>query len=168
MIGLELDAKMALRPIPIDEPTLPKTSEGCDSIGIPLQESRAHGMRDLKEELASLRIERDRPPRRWGKTIGWLVLLALVAGAALYYFFAKPSIGAVCRARRRRSRNHAGQRSEHRRTLGRNPDPHRVRLSGGAQAIRHLVKDSGSPLGTAGGRGKRRPRRGSHRSSGRR
>ena len=84
---------MALKPIPIDEATLPKTSEGCDSIGTPLQESRAHGMRDLKEELASLRIERDRPPRRWGKTIGWLVLLALVAGGAIYYVRAKPSMG---------------------------------------------------------------------------
>ncbi len=30
-------------------------------------------MRDLKEELASLRIERDRPPRRWGRIVGWLL-----------------------------------------------------------------------------------------------
>jgi RND family efflux transporter MFP subunit len=42
-------------------------------------------MRDLKEELASLRIERDRPPRRWGRTIGWLLLLTVIAAAAIYF-----------------------------------------------------------------------------------
>ncbi len=50
-------------------------------------------MRDLKDELASLRIERDRPPRRWGRTIGLLVLLVLVAGAVVYYVRVKPSLG---------------------------------------------------------------------------
>jgi RND family efflux transporter MFP subunit len=50
-------------------------------------------MRDLKEELASLRIERDRPPRRWGRTIGWLLLLAVIVAGALYYVYAKPSFG---------------------------------------------------------------------------
>src|ERR1051326_367331 len=88
---------MAVKPIPIDEPTLPKPQEGCDSIGIHLQESRAAGMRDLKEELASLRIERDRPPRRWGRTIGWLLFAALLAAGALYYVRANPiaALGAV-------------------------------------------------------------------------
>ncbi len=50
-------------------------------------------MRDLKEELASLRIERDTPPRRWGRIVGWLFLLALVAGAVLYYLRVRPSLG---------------------------------------------------------------------------
>ncbi len=50
-------------------------------------------MRDLKEELASLRIERDRPPRRWGRTIGLLFFLALVASAVLYYIRVRPSLG---------------------------------------------------------------------------
>ena len=84
---------MALKPLPFGEPTLPKPSEGCDSIGIHLQESRTTGMRDLKEELASLRIERDRPPRRWGRTIGWLLLAGLIAFATIYYVSAKPSLG---------------------------------------------------------------------------
>ncbi len=50
-------------------------------------------MRDLKEELASLRIERDRPPRRWGRTISWLLVAALIAAGALYFAVAKPTIG---------------------------------------------------------------------------
>ena len=81
---------MPLKPVRIDEATLPKTQEECDSIGIRLQESRATGMRDLKEELASLRIERDRPPRRWGRIIGWLLVLAVIAAGALYYVRANP------------------------------------------------------------------------------
>ena len=81
---------MAVKSIPIDEPALPNPQEGCDSIGIHLQESRSTGMRDLKEELASLRIERDRPPRRWGRIIGWLLVLAVIAAGALYYVRANP------------------------------------------------------------------------------
>jgi RND family efflux transporter MFP subunit len=50
-------------------------------------------MRDLKDELASLRIDRERPPRRWGRTILLLFLLAAVAGAIFYYVRAKPQIG---------------------------------------------------------------------------
>jgi HlyD family secretion protein len=50
-------------------------------------------MRDLKEELASLRIERDRPPRRWGRIIGWLLVLVVVAAGAFYYVRANPSLG---------------------------------------------------------------------------
>ena len=84
---------MVLKPVPIDDSTLPKTRERCDSIATYPQESHAGGMRDLKEELASLRIERDRPPRRWGRTIGLLFLLLLVAGAVLYYLRARPSLG---------------------------------------------------------------------------
>jgi len=84
---------MALKPVPIDDPTLPMPPEECDSIGIHLQESPPTGMRDLKEELASLRIERDRPPRRWGKTIVWLLLLAVIAAGAIYYLRSNSSIG---------------------------------------------------------------------------
>lgn len=50
-------------------------------------------MRDLKEELASLRIERDRPPRRWARTVGWLLLAGLIAFGALYLETSKQSIG---------------------------------------------------------------------------
>lgn len=52
-------------------------------------------MRDLKEELASLRIERERPPRRWGRVIGWLLVLAIIAAGAIYYLRAKPNLGAL-------------------------------------------------------------------------
>ncbi len=78
---------------PVDASSLPKTSEECDSIGIHLQESRSTGMRDLKDELASLRIERDRPPRRWGRLVGWLAALALIVGGVVYYLRANPSLG---------------------------------------------------------------------------
>lgn len=50
-------------------------------------------MRDLKEELASLRIERDRPARRRGRTIAWLLPASLIIVGYLYYISAKPSIG---------------------------------------------------------------------------
>ncbi len=84
---------MALKPVPIDTPMLPRTPERCDSIEERPQESLPIGMRDLKEDLASLRIERDRPPRRWGRTIGLLFFLALVASAVLYYIRVRPSLG---------------------------------------------------------------------------
>jgi len=84
---------MALKPVPIDTPVLPRTAEGCDSIEEHAQELPPIGMRDLKEELASLRIERDRPPRRWGRTIALLLCVALIAGGALYYVRVRPSLG---------------------------------------------------------------------------
>jgi RND family efflux transporter MFP subunit len=70
----------ATKPVP-----LPKPLEECDASGIHLEESRKSGMRDLKEELASLRIERTPPKRRrWGLWIFVLVLLAAVSAAGLY------------------------------------------------------------------------------------
>ena len=50
-------------------------------------------MRDLKEELASLRIQRERTPRRWGRIVTWLFLLLIVAGAVFYLVRVKPAIG---------------------------------------------------------------------------
>src|SRR6516165_10751286 len=65
--------------------TLPNPEEECDAIGIHLEESREPGMRDLKEELASLRIERNpTQQRRWGLWIFVLVLLAAASAAGLY------------------------------------------------------------------------------------
>jgi RND family efflux transporter MFP subunit len=65
--------------------TLPNPEEECDAIGIHLEESREPGMRDLKEELASLRIERNPTQRRrWGLWIFVLVLLAAASAAGLY------------------------------------------------------------------------------------
>jgi len=75
------------------ETALPKTSERCDAIPIDAKEGRSRSMRDLKEELASLRIERERPPRRWGRVLFGLLALTLVAGAAIYYVRVRPSLG---------------------------------------------------------------------------
>jgi RND family efflux transporter MFP subunit len=70
----------ATKPVP-----LPNPEEECDASGIHLEESRKPTMRDLKEELASLRIERTAPKRRrWGLWIFVLLLLAAVSAAGLY------------------------------------------------------------------------------------
>ena len=104
-------------------------------------------MRDLKEELASLRIDRDRPPRRWGRTIGPLFFLALVASAVLYYIgFGHPRVPST--RWRCRSRNHSSQRAKHRRTQRWHADPDRFRISGSAPAVGHLFQDPGTSLGT--------------------
>jgi HlyD family secretion protein len=71
---------------------LPNPLEECDASGIHLEESRATGMKDLKDELASLRIDREQPRRgKWGL---WIVLFLLVLGAsaaALYVVRTKPA-----------------------------------------------------------------------------
>jgi RND family efflux transporter MFP subunit len=75
-----MQSSTATKPVP-----LPKPQEECDSIGIHLEESGRSGMRDLKEELASLKIERNPPKRRrWGLWIFVLVLVAAVSAAGLY------------------------------------------------------------------------------------
>ncbi len=51
-------------------------------------------MRDLKDELASLRIERDAPRRGSWRWLIILLLLAVVAGG-LYFVRARPAFGAV-------------------------------------------------------------------------
>jgi len=53
-------------------------------------------MRELKDDLASLRIDRDAPRRRPGRLVLILVLLAAVAAAGWYYFGkARTVLGAV-------------------------------------------------------------------------
>jgi HlyD family secretion protein len=67
--------------------------EECDASVIHLEESRAAGMKDLKDELASLRI--DRAPARRGKWGAWIVLLLVVAAASaagLYVVRTKPEL----------------------------------------------------------------------------
>ena len=55
-------------------------------MGIHLEGSRNATMPDLKDELASLRINREEPRRgKWGKCIAVLVLLAAVSAAAMYF-----------------------------------------------------------------------------------
>ena len=83
---------MTPKPVPIDSSLLPRTPEGCDSSTARPQEIRPKDMRDLKEELASLRIERERPPRRWGRILFWLALL-LVGSVVIYFVRVKLSVG---------------------------------------------------------------------------
>ena len=72
---------------------LPNAGEECDAKGIHLEESRKAVMADLKEELASLRIDREPPQRRkWGVWIVVVLLLAAVAAAAAYVVRTKPEI----------------------------------------------------------------------------
>ncbi len=77
----------------IKSAALPNPLEECDASGIHLEESRAAGMKDLKDELASLRIDREQPRRgKWGL---WIVLFLLVVGAtaaALYVVKTKPEL----------------------------------------------------------------------------
>lgn len=63
-----------------------------------IQENGTVAMRDLKDELASLRIERDAPRRtRWGLIIFSLLVVGVVGAGAYLYFVAgvRPVFGAV-------------------------------------------------------------------------
>src|SRR5271166_269191 len=72
---------------------LPKPMEECDASGIHLEESRATGMNELKDELASLRIDRETPRRgKWGLWIFLLLLAAAASAAGLYIVRAKPEL----------------------------------------------------------------------------
>ena len=59
------------------------------------KESWTPFMRDLKDELASLKIERDTPRRGRWRWLVILLLLAVVASGALYFVRARPAFGAV-------------------------------------------------------------------------
>jgi HlyD family secretion protein len=78
---------------PAVQAALPNAMEECDANGIHLEERRATGMKDLKDELASLRIDREQPRRgKWGM---WIVLFLLVVGAsaaALYIVKTRPEL----------------------------------------------------------------------------
>ena len=70
---------------------LPKPMEECDASGIHLEESRTSSMGDLKDELASLRIDREQPKRgKWGLWIFLLLLAAAASAAGLYLVKTKP------------------------------------------------------------------------------
>ena len=76
----KMSQSTATKPVP-----LPKADEECDAMGIHVEESRRPSMRDLKDELASLKIDRDPPkPRRWGMWIFLLLLVAAVSVAGMY------------------------------------------------------------------------------------
>ena len=62
-------------------------------MGIHIEERHGPGMSDLKDELASLKIDRDPPKRRrWGMWIFVLLLLAAVSAAGLYLVKTKPEL----------------------------------------------------------------------------
>ena len=61
---------------------------------IPVEEDVT--MRELKDELASLRIDRDAPPRRrWRVPLLILLLLAVIVAGGFYYQRAHPVFGAI-------------------------------------------------------------------------
>src|SRR5271169_4801910 len=60
-----------------------------DTRGIHLSGSRSHSMQDLKNELASLRIDREAPRRGRWRWLVILLLLAVVAAGALYFVRAR-------------------------------------------------------------------------------
>jgi HlyD family secretion protein len=72
---------------------LPNPVEECDASGIHLEESRATGMKDLKDELASLRIDRESPRRgKWGLWATLFLLLMVASAAALYVVRSRPGL----------------------------------------------------------------------------
>src|SRR5581483_41443 len=52
-------------------------------------------MRDLKDELASLRIDREVPRHRGWRWVLWLLILVAIAGGAMYFVKARPVFGAT-------------------------------------------------------------------------
>jgi RND family efflux transporter MFP subunit len=87
-IEREFMQQPATKPVP-----LPKPEEECDARSIHIEESHKPGMRDLKDELASLRIDRDPPKRiRWGMWIFLLLLAVAISAAGMYIVRNKPQL----------------------------------------------------------------------------
>src|SRR5437868_3246973 len=78
---------------PRREPSaLPKLPRERDTRGIHAEENRTTVIRDLKDELASLRIEREEPrKRRWGGLIV-VLLLAAAVGVGYYFYRTNPAL----------------------------------------------------------------------------
>ena len=72
---------------------LPNPVEQCDARGIHLEESRTTGMSDLKDELASLRIDRgERKRGKWGLWIFLLLFVAALSAAGVYLVKTRPEL----------------------------------------------------------------------------
>ena len=72
---------------------LPNPVEQCDARGIHLEESRTTGMTDLKDELASLRIDRgERKRGKWGLWIFLLLFVAALSAAGMYLVKTRPEL----------------------------------------------------------------------------
>ncbi len=70
----------------------PNPRQESDTRGVRVEESRAKPMRDLKDELASLRIEREEPRKiRWGLLFLLLLFVAAIA-AGWFYLRAHPAL----------------------------------------------------------------------------
>ncbi|HVP53737.1 MAG TPA: efflux RND transporter periplasmic adaptor subunit [Candidatus Eisenbacteria bacterium] len=81
------------QPTAIKTAPLPKPVEECDASGIHLEESGKSSMRDLKDELASLRINREEPIRRkWGRWIVLLVVVVAASAAGMYLVRTNPGL----------------------------------------------------------------------------
>ena len=79
------------QPAAIEVSPLPKAKEECDASGIHLEENRTASMGDLKDELASLRIDREQPKRgKWGLWIFLLLFVAAALAAAMYLIKTRP------------------------------------------------------------------------------
>lgn len=82
-----------VQPAAFKSSPLPNSVEECDASGIHLEESRTAGMGTLKDELASLRIDRAQPRRRrWGLWIFLLLVIAAAAGGWVYVSRTKPEL----------------------------------------------------------------------------
>src|SRR5271165_667412 len=80
---------------PKPSPTLfPKLPPESDTRGIHLSQGESNSMPQLKDDLASLRIDRDEPRRgRWRLPI--VLVLLVVAGGVLYVFRSRLSLAAL-------------------------------------------------------------------------
>ena len=82
-----------VQPAAFGSSTLPNSVEECDARGIPPKERRATAMSALKDELASLRIDRAQPRRaRWGLWIFLILILAAGVGGWVYVSRTKPEL----------------------------------------------------------------------------
>src|SRR5580658_762058 len=105
-----------------------------------VQRAQVVPMRELKDELASLSIDREAPRRgRWRAPLVVLVLIGVAVVAGFYYVRSNPVFGAV-----------EVEAVQPRVESASEANAHRVRLPGGAQAVGGFVEDSGPHLEAAG------------------